>query len=152
AGSSDWCTGVTMADVNGDGWRDIYVSAISNRYGLKGKNELFINQRDGSFREKAKDYVVDFAGYTTQTAFFDFDRYGDLDCFILNQSHHPHANIVDTSFRRRYDSLSGDRLYRNELSEGRPVFTDVSKEAGIFQSNLGYGLGIAIGDMNNDGW
>lgn len=152
AGSSDWCTGVTMADVNGDGWLDIYVSAISNRYGLKGKNELFINQKDGSFREMAQDYGLDFAGYTTQTAFFDYDRDGDLDCFILNQSHHPHANIVDTSFRRRYDSLAGDRLYRNELSEGRRQFTDVSKEAGIFQSNLGYGLGIAIGDMNNDGW
>ena len=81
------------------------------------------------------------------------------DCYILNQSHHPHANIVDTSNRKKYDSLSGDRLYRND---GAPVslpsgerkggFTDVSAAAGIYQSNLGYGLGIAVADINNDGW
>ncbi|MFN4313834.1 MAG: VCBS repeat-containing protein [Chitinophagaceae bacterium] len=152
AGTADWCSGVTMADVNGDGWLDIYVSAVSNKYGLKGKNELFINQKNGSFQEMGAAYGLDFAGYTTQAAFFDYDQDGDLDCYLLNQSHHPHANIVDTSFRRRYDSLSGDRLYRNELSNGQLKFTDVSATAGIFQSNLGYGLGLAIADFNNDGW
>ena len=69
----------------------------------------------------------------------------------LNQSHHPHANIVDTSHRKSYDSLSGDRLYRNDIkTTGK--FTEVSKEAGIYQSDLGYGLGLAIADINNDGW
>jgi hypothetical protein len=151
AGTADWCTGVSMADVNGDGYLDIYVSAVSNKYGLTGHNELFINNGNNTFTEKSKEYGLDFAGFTTQTAFFDYDNDGDLDCFILNQSHHPHANIVDTSNRRGYDSLSGDRLYRNDLNTvGK--FTDVSKQAGIYQSNLGYGLGIAIGDMNNDGW
>ena len=151
AGNSDWCTGVTMADVNSDGLLDIYVSSVSNRYGLKGRNELFINKGNSNFAESAVAYGLDVSCFTTQTAFFDYDRDGDLDCYILNQSHHPHANIVDTNNRRNYDTLSGDRLYRNEVNVNGH-FTDVSKETGIFQSNLGYGLGIAVGDMNNDGW
>ncbi len=151
AGTADWCTGATMADVNGDGLLDIYVSAVSNKYGLKGHNELFINNGNNTFTEKSKEYGLDFAGFTTQVAFFDYDHDGDLDCYILNQSHHPNENIVDTSNRRRYDSLAGDRLYRNDLNT-TGKFTDVSKQAGIYQSNLGYGLGIAVGDLNNDGW
>lgn len=151
AGKSDWCTGVTMADVNGDGWLDIFTSAVSAKYNLKGHSELFINNGNGTFTEKSAEYGLNFSGLTTQSAFFDYDRDGDLDCYILNQSHHPHANIVDTINRRRFDSLSGDRLYRNDLATtGR--FTDVSKEAGIYQSNLGYGLGLAIADINHDGW
>jgi enediyne biosynthesis protein E4 len=151
AGLSDWCTGSTMADVNADGWLDIYVSTVSNKYGLQGHNELYINNGNGSFTEKSVDYGLNTTCFTTQSAFFDYDRDGDLDCYILNQSHHPHANIVDTANRRHYDSLSGDRLYRNDLATtGR--FTDVSLPAGIYQSNLGYGLGLAVGDLNNDGW
>lgn len=151
AGTSDWCSGVTMADVNGDGLLDIYVSAVSNEYGLQGHNELFINNGNGSFAEKSKEYGLDFSGFTTQVAFFDYDHDGDLDCYILNQSHQPNANIVDTSNRRKFDQYAGDRLYRNDLNK-TGKFTDVSKEAGIYQSSLGYGLGIAIGDLNNDGW
>src|SRR5258705_13810777 len=104
-----------MADVNGDGYLDIYVSAVSARYGLTGHNELFINngispspsgkgRGEVSFSEKSKEYGLDFSGFTTQTAFFDYDRDGDLDCYVLNQSHHPHANIADTINRRTYDS------------------------------------------------
>ena len=152
AGISDWCSGVTMADVNGDGYLDIYVSTVSNKYGLKGHNELYINNKNNSFTESAAQYGLDTKCFTTQSVFFDYDHDGDLDCFILNQSHHPHANIVDTSHRHTYDSLSGDRFYRNDLNTPAHKFTDVSATAGIFQSNLGYGLGIAIGDMNNDGW
>lgn len=151
AGSSDWCTGTTMTDLNNDGFLDIYVCAVSGKYGLTGKNLLFINNQNGSFTEKAAAYGLDFAGLSTQSAFFDYDHDGDLDCYILNQSHHPHSNIVDTSYRRRYDSLSGDRLYRNDVNVSGK-FTDVSAAAGIYQSNLGYGLGLAIADMNNDGW
>jgi enediyne biosynthesis protein E4 len=150
-GVSDWCTGSTMADVNGDGFLDIYVSTVSNKYKLKGHNELYINNGKGFFEEKSAAYGLNTSCFTTQSAFFDYDHDGDLDCFILNQSHHPHANVVDTSKRRGYDSLSGDRLYRNDL-QTTGKFTDVSKQAGIYQSNLGYGLGLAVADINNDGW
>jgi hypothetical protein len=151
AGSADWSSGVTMADVNGDGLLDIYVSTVSGKYGLTGHNELFINKGNATFSEESEKYGLNTSCLTTQSLFFDYDRDGDLDCYILNQSHHPHANIKDTSNRHVYDALSGDRLYRNDIiSTGR--FTDVSKEAGIYQSNLGYGLGIAAGDINNDGW
>jgi len=152
AGTADWCTGTVMADINGDGLLDIYVSTVSNKYGLKGHNELFINNGNATFTEKSKEYGLDLSCFTTQTAFFDYDHDGDLDCYVLNQSHHPHANIVDTSNRRGYDSLSGDRFYRNDLNTPAKKFTDVSATAGIYQSNLGYGLGIAVADFNNDGW
>lgn len=164
AGKSDWCTGVAMADVNNDGHLDIYVSTISSKYGLKGHNELYINNGPSpsgevSFTESAGAWGLNTSCFTTQSAFFDYDRDGDLDCYILNQSHHPHANIVDTINRLKYDTLSGDRLYRNDgppvtlpSGERKGGFTEVSREAGIYQSNLGYGLGIATCDINNDGW
>jgi hypothetical protein len=151
AGISDWCTGVTMADVNNDGFLDIYVSTVSGRYGLSGHNELYINNGNNTFREESARYGLNTSCYTTQSVFFDYDHDGDLDCFILNQSRHPHANIVDTSKRRTYDTSSGDRLYRNDINTSGK-FTDISKQAGIYQSNLCYGLGIAVGDFNNDSW
>ena len=151
AGLSDWCTGVTMADVNADGYLDIYVSTVSQRYNLKGHNELYINNGNPTFRESSAQYGLNTSCATTQSAFFDYDKDGDLDCYILNQSHHPHANIVDTNHRKKYDSLSGDRLYRNDVKTAGK-FTEVSKEAGIYQSDLGYGLGLGIADINNDGW
>lgn len=151
SGSSDWCTGATMADVNGDGLLDIYVSSVNNAYGLHGHNELFINKGNGTFKESAAEYGLDFSGFTVQTVFFDYDHDGDLDCFILNQSQQPYQNIVDTSHRRSFDKNAGDYLYRNDLST-TGKFTDISKEAGINQSNLGYGLGLAVADLNNDGW
>lgn len=151
AGVSDWSTGSTFADVNGDGLLDIYVSTVSNRYGLKGHNELYINKGNAVFSEESSQYGLDVSCATTQTAFFDYDHDGDLDCFILNQSHHPHANIVDTSNRKVYDTLSGDRLYRNDIKTAGKFF-DVTAGTGIYQSNLGYGLGLAIADLNHDGW
>ncbi len=152
AGSSDWNTGVTMADVNGDGLLDIYVCAVAGTHGLQGRNELFINQGNGTFTESAAEYGLDFSGFSTQAVFFDYDHDGDLDCYLLNQSHQPNQNIVDTSNRRKFDLQSGDRLYRNDLVQGKRKFTDVSAQSGIYQSSLGYGLGIAVGDFNNDGW
>jgi enediyne biosynthesis protein E4 len=152
AGTADWCTGVTMADVNSDGYLDIYVSTVSSKYGLTGHNELFINNKNNTFTESATAYGLNTSCFTTQTAFFDYDKDGDLDCYMLNQSHHPHANIVDTGNRKGYDSLSGDRLYRNDLNTASKKFTDVSAKSGIYQSSLGYGLGLAVADINNDGW
>ena len=151
AGNSEWCTGVTMADVNGDGFLDIYVSAAARYLKLQGSNELFINNGNGTFTERAKEYGLDFSGLSTQAGFFDYDHDGDLDCYLLNHSYHPHANVIDTIYRHKYDTLSGDRLYRNDINT-TGKFTDVSKEAGIYQSKLGYGLGLAIADINNDGW
>ncbi|MEP6684183.1 MAG: VCBS repeat-containing protein [Parafilimonas sp.] len=151
AGSADWCTGVTMADVNGDGYLDFYVCAVQGEHGLKGRNELFINNGNGTFTESAEKYGLALSAYSTQAVFFDYDHDGDLDCFVLNQSHNPNQNIVDTSHRKDFDFNAGDRLYRNDIrTTGK--FTDVSKQAGIYQSNLGYGLGISVADMNNDGY
>jgi len=152
AGTSDWCTGVTMADVNADGLPDMYVCAIANSHNLKGHNELFINNGDGTFIESAAKYGLNFSGFSNQAVFFDYDHDGDLDCFILNQSEHPNQNIVDTSNRRKFDPNAGDRLYRNDLVNGIRKFTDVSEQAGIYQSSLGYGLGVGVADLNNDGW
>jgi hypothetical protein len=151
AGTADWSTGVTMADINNDGYLDIYVSTVSGKYGLTGHNELFINNKNNTFTESSAAYGLNTSCYTTQSAFFDYDHDGDLDCYILNQSHHPHQNIVDTTNRKNFDSSSGDRLYRNDVNT-TGKFTDVSKQAGIYQSSLGYGLGLAIADINNDGW
>ena len=151
AGSSDWCSGVTMADVNADGLLDIYVSAVVNYLGLKGHNELFINNGNNTFSESSAKYGLDIVGLSTQAAFFDYDRDGDLDCYILRHSKKPHENIVDTTHRLIKDSISGDRLFRNDISVSGK-FTDVSTEAGIYQSSLGYGLGLAVADINNDGW
>jgi hypothetical protein len=114
AGTSDWNTGVTMADVNGDGFLDIYVCAIAGEHGLEGKNQLFINNGNQTFTESAKEYGLDFSGFSTQAAFFDYDHDGDLDCYLLNQSQKPHQNIVDTSNRRKFDASVGDKFFRNE--------------------------------------
>lgn len=150
AGTADWCSGVTMADINNDGYLDIYVVASSQHHGLTGGNELFINNKNGTFTESAAIYGLNFSGYSIQSAFFDYDHDGDLDCYLLNHSQKPNSNISDTSARRKFDPLSGDRLYRNDLQQKK--FVDVSAQAGIYQSSLGYGLGLAIADLNNDGW
>src|SRR5690349_18748656 len=151
AGNSDWCTGATMADVNGDGFLDIYVCSVQGEHGLKGRNELFINNHNGTFTESAEKYGLALSAYSTQAVFFDYDHDGDLDCFVLNQSHYPNANIVDTSNRRMFDPNAASHLYRNDLTT-TGTFTDVSATAGIYQSSLGYGLGISVADLNNDGW
>ncbi|MBS1505884.1 MAG: VCBS repeat-containing protein [Bacteroidetes bacterium] len=151
AGNSDWCTGVTMADVNGDGFLDIYVSSFNNNFGLKGHNELFINKGDNTFVEKSAEYGLNFSGFTVQSAFFDYDHDGDLDCFVLNESLQPNGNIVKASNRNNFDANAADYLFRNDLNTSGK-FTDVSKEAGIYQGSLGYGLGVGIADLNNDGW
>lgn len=151
-GISDWCSGVTMADVNGDGWLDIYVCAVSQKLGLKGHNQLFINNHNNTFTDRSMEYGLAFECYSAQAAFFDFDHDGDLDCYLLNESDRPNQNIVDTSNRRKYDAHAGDKLLRNDLNTSAGKFTDISATAGIYQSNLGYGLGLSVSDLNNDGW
>jgi hypothetical protein len=148
AGDADWCTGVTMADVNNDGYLDIYVCAISGKLGFKGHNMLYINNHDGTFTEESAKYGLDFSGFSTQAAFFDYNHDGKLDCFLLNQSNHSADTYGDTTLRRTTNKLAGSRLFLNTGGH----FTDVTEKSGIFSSAIGYGMGIAIGDLNNDGW
>jgi hypothetical protein len=148
AGIADWSTGVTMADVNNDGYLDIYVCAVAGKLGLKGHNMLYINNHDGTFSEKSAEYGLDFSGYSTQAVFFDYNHDGTLDCFLLNQSDHSVSMYGDTSRRKQPSKVAGSKLYVNKKGH----FTDVTSTSGIYSSILGYGLGVAIGDLNNDGW
>ena len=147
-GHADWQTGVTMADVNGDGLLDIYVCAVSNYKGLKGANELYINNKNGTFSEKAKEHGLDFSGFSTQVAFFDYDKDGDLDCYLLNHAVHTSRSYGKAETRGIKDNEAGDYLYENINGK----FKDVSVKAGIYQASMGYGLGISVADINNDGW
>ena len=163
-GKADWSTGVTMADVNGDGLLDIYVCTVANHtptgsghkgdktYFTHSKNQLFIN--DGvingqpHFTEKAQQFGLDIAGYSTQTAFFDYDKDGDLDMFLLQHSVHQTDTYGDTSLRSKYSNVSGCKLFENNNN----FFTNVTQKTNLISSALGYGLGVAIADFNNDGW
>ena len=153
AGNQAWSTGVTMADVNGDGWLDIYVCNAGEVNGDNRKNELFINNgvsKTGvpAFTEKAAEYGLDDEGYSTHAAFFDYDRDGDLDVYLLNNSSYPVSRLGYTNVRNDRDKLGGDKLLQNDNN----TFTDVSQAAGIYGSLIGFGLGITIGDVNNDNW
>jgi len=148
-GIHKWHTGVTMADVNGDGWLDIYVCNSGDIKGDDRANELYINQKDGTFKEEAHQYGLDDPGLGTHAAFFDYDHDGDLDCFILNNSFRSIESFgYDRNQRQIRSVRGGDRLYRNDNGH----FTDVSAQAGIYGSEIGFGLGITVGDVNNDGW
>lgn len=148
AGTGDWTTGTTMADVNGDGLLDIYVCHV-NYLTQKGTNQLFINNGDSTFTDRAKEYGLNFSGYSKQAAFFDMDNDGDLDLFLLNHSVH-----TKRSFIRRAEGLkisdpnAGDRLYRNDGNK----FTDVTGSSGIHSSLLGYGLSVTVSDVNGDNY
>jgi enediyne biosynthesis protein E4 len=141
-----------MADVNGDGWLDIYVCRVSGYKGLQGHNELFINNGDLTFTESAKEYGLDFQGFSTQAAFFDFDLDGDLDLYLLNHAVHTQRAYGDASLRHIDDAKAGDRLFISKLNEGDTTFVSVTSKSGIFSSNIGYGLGVGISDLNQDGW
>jgi enediyne biosynthesis protein E4 len=152
AGKGDWKTGVTMADVNGDGLLDIYVCEVGKYKTITGRNQLFINQGNLTFKDEAREYGLDFQGFSTQAAFFDYDRDGDLDMYLLNHSVHTSRSYGSVNLRIEHDSLAGDRLYRNDEVDGKRVFHDVTRQAGILSSQIGYGLGVNIGDISNDGY
>ncbi|WP_418499775.1 VCBS repeat-containing protein [Flagellimonas sp.] len=147
-GNSTWNTGVTMADVNGDGLLDIYVCAVVGINGFNGFNELYINNGDNTFTESAAQYGLDFDSYSSNAAFFDYDLDGDLDLYLLNHAVHTQNSFgkFDLRFERRYET--GDKLLRNDNGK----FKDVSEEAGIYGGVNGYGLGLAIADFNQDGF
>ncbi len=149
AGIRAWSTGVAMADVNGDGWLDIYVCNSGDVKGDNKQNELFINQGDGTFLEQAEAYGLADQGYSTHAVFFDYDKDGDLDVYLLNNSYQAIGSFNKMQNERiKRDPVGGDKLFRNDGEK----FTDVSEEAGIYGSVIGFGLGITIGDVNQDTW
>ncbi|HMT53774.1 MAG TPA: VCBS repeat-containing protein [Saprospiraceae bacterium] len=148
-GEMTWSTGVTMADVNGDGYLDIYVCNSGDVNGDKKKNELFINNKNNTFSEQADKYGLADQGYSTHAVFFDYDKDGDLDMYLLNNSYQAIGSFnLKNNVRNIRDKEGGDKLFRNDGEK----FIDVSDKAGIYGSVIGFGLGVTVGDINMDGW
>ena len=159
--SGSWSTGVSVVDVNADGLPDLYVcksgppagERIPGMTGVR-HNELFVNRGDGTFEERAADYGLDVVGLSVHAAFFDYDRDGDLDCYLLNNSTRATTGYdLQEGLREVPDSLGGNKLFRNQLTEtGKTYFVDVTQRAGIYSSSIGFGLGVTVGDVDLDGW
>lgn len=153
-GKAIFPTGVTTVDINSDGLLDIYVCASGKfKDPNKRRNELFVNQgidKNGMpfFKEMAKEYGLDIDEFSTQSAFFDYDKDGDLDMFLINHDVEIYGDAQLEHYLKTQGELSGERLYKN--NEGK--FINVTEETGIINNRLGYGLGLAIGDFNNDNW
>jgi enediyne biosynthesis protein E4 len=153
AGEESWTTGVTIADVNGDGRLDVYICRAGPAEPAKRANALWINQgndADGrpTFKEMGVQYGVADEGFSIHAAFLDYDRDGDLDLFVINNSPRPVSSFGVRNTRKVRNTYGGHHLYRNDGAK----FTDVSQEAGIHSSEIGFGLGVAVGDVNRDGW
>ena len=154
--ANKWSTGVVMVDLNNDGWLDLYVCNAGYHKSKTGQgNALFVNNKNGTFTESAAAYGLDEKGYPTHAAFFDYDLDGDLDCYILNNSFIPvntlnYANKRDLRAKdwpvKDFLKGGGDKLLRNEGGK----FVDVSEQAGIYGSLIGFGLGVTVGDVNGD--
>jgi enediyne biosynthesis protein E4 len=148
-----WSTGVSVVDINNDGLLDIYVCRVGKFEILNSKNQLLICKgiKNGIpfYADEAQQYGLDFSGFSTQAVFFDYDMDGDLDMYLLNHSVHKSSSFSSRDqFANRYSPLSGDRLFRNDGNH----FIDVTKSSLINSSEIGYGLGIAVSDINLDGW
>ncbi|MBM3426837.1 MAG: hypothetical protein FJX97_07580, partial [Bacteroidetes bacterium] len=147
--TGSWTTGVSMADVNGDGLLDIYVCKSGPMQGKRRHNELFINNGDLTFTEKSKEYGLAEVGLSQHAVFFDYDKDGDLDMYLLsNSGRSVGLNDLRLGQREIRDPEGGNKLFRNEGNR----FSDVSEEAGIYGSAIGYGLGVTVSDLNQDGW
>ena len=143
-----WSTGATFADINGDGWLDLYVCKSGKPGGANRNNELFINNGDLTFTEKSQEFGLDITGLSVHAAFFDYDKDGDLDCYILNNSIRSVGAYDLIKDQRNIPDSNGNKLLKNENGH----FVDVSSEAGIYSSAIGFGLGITLSDFNNDSW
>jgi len=149
AGTRAWSTGVAIADVNGDGWLDIYVCNSGDVKGDNKQNELFINNQNGTFSEQAEQYGLASKGYSTHAAFFDYDKDGDLDMYLLNNSYRAIGSFdLRKNERQKRDPEGGHKFFRNDDNR----FIDISEAAGIYGSVIGFGLGVTVGDVNRDGW
>ena len=145
-GVGGWTTGVAMADVNGDGRLDLYVSGVSY-LSMRGRNVLYLNNGDGTFSDRTKELGLEHVGYSTQAAFFDYDGDGDLDMYLLNHSTHTERTIGRRPNREERNARAGDKLFRNDTGH----FTDVSAAAHIYGGLEGFGLGVVASDLNLDG-
>ncbi len=135
--------------MNGDGWLDIYVCKSGVPDSPHRYNELFINNGDLTFTERAKEYGLDNLGLSNHASFFDYDRDGDLDCYLLNNSFQSVTEFdMKPGQRQIPDTLGGNKLFRNDNGH----FVDVTRSAGIYCSKIGFGLGVSVGDINRDGW
>ena len=149
-----WSTGVSVVDINNDGMLDIYLCRVGNFENLKSHNLLLIctsitTEGVPVYKEVSKEYGLDFSGFSTQAAFFDYDLDGDLDMYLLNHSLRFNGTFAERqSYANTYDSLAGDRFYRNDNGQ----FSNITKSCGINSSIIGYGLGIAISDVDLDGY
>lgn len=152
--TNDWISGISVVDINADGYDDFYLCTYGKTLGKHSKNLLFINQQNNTFKEEAVSYGLADTSYSTQVVFFDYDKDGDLDMYLANY-------MLNASYSANYlypkilngQSPANDRLYRNEGNingADHPVFTDVSMLAGIKED--GYGLGVSVSDLNMDGW
>jgi hypothetical protein len=150
ADKQGWCTGATMVDINGDGNIDIYISRSADGDPVHRRNLLFINNGDLTFTEKAEEYGLADEGYSTQASFFDYDNDGDLDMFLINHSLQQYTTGVQENAEMRNQRIPAfaHKLYRNDNG----FFTDVSVNSGITSNVLSFGLGLAISDVNMDGW
>lgn len=157
-GTKPWVTGVMMVDVNGDGFLDIYVSNAGNMEGNNHDNDLYINNGDLTFTERAREYNLAESGFSTHAAFFDYDKDGDLDAYLLNNSNVPVSSLGYAADREKkasdWESVPkqfrgiGHLLLRNDNGK----FVDVSEEAGIYRSLIAFGLGVLACDINGDTW
>ncbi len=159
AGAGDWTTGVSIMDINADGFLDIYVCYLGGYKGKKGKNELYINNGPSTnsglvtFTESAAEYGLDFETFSTQAAFFDYDNDGDLDMYLLNHGLHTHNSYaVRERIIHAKDKKAGDRLLENKMEHGQIKFVDVTEESKIYSNPISFGLGVRCLDVNNDGW
>ena len=169
-GFGNWSTGVNIVDINSDGWLDIYLCQVDGYKGFRGRNQLFINQGCNplrhdhanennpcipTFKEEASRYGLDYSGFASHSAFFDYDLDGDLDMYLLCHSVHSSESYRDTATTRLRSSQIGDKLFENRTGETTSdsiKFIDVSEHAGIYGGIAGYGLGLAIGDIDQNGY
>jgi enediyne biosynthesis protein E4 len=150
ADKQGWCTGATMADVNADGWLDIYACRSADGDPARRANLLFINNHDNTFTEQAEKFGIADKGYSTHAAFFDYDKDNDLDLVVINhsQKEYMQGQQEKPGIRQQRNPDFSTHLYRNDNGQ----YTNVTDDAGITSNVLTFGLGLAVGDFNNDNW